>query len=259
MTAICRVLLSTGLCLSSVSLVLIPSAYAQQNTGAVSGTVTSSAGAAVAGASVSALDERSGFVRDTATTIAGTYSFPAVEAGVYTVTFKNAGFKTTVAKGITAGTARRTVLNVSLESGDPSVTVQTPGAPNQLMEGESSVLGSEFSPKALGDTPLFVRGDLRNGEMFVTWLPGVTNGLLQTNIAGGLRRGKEVLIDGASATSAANGGVVTPFPTSGQLSEFRLVTNSLPAEFGRTSGGVEVWVARRGFNRTARAIRSRWN
>lgn len=248
MTAICRVLLSTGLCLSSISLVLIPSAYAQQNTSAVSGTVTSSAGAAVAGASVSALDERSGFVRDTMTTVAGTYSFPAVEAGVYTVTFKNAGFKTTVAKGIAAGTARRSVLNVSLESGDASVTVQMLGAPNQLMEGQSSVLGSEFSPKALADTPLFVRGDLRNFEMFVTWLPGVTNGLLQTDIAGGLRRGKEVLIDGAPATSAANGGVVTPFPTSGQLSEFRLLTNSLPAEFGRTSGGVEVWVARRGFN-----------
>lgn len=246
MTANWRVLLSTGLCLSLASFVLSFPAFAQLNTSAISGVVSGSDGKGITGASVSARNEAAGYTQETKTFESGVYSFPALAAGTYTVTFTNTGSKTVVAKGLEVGVARRSVLNARLEAG--SGTIEAASIPNQGLEGDSSVLASQFSPRIMADTPLFVRGDLRNAETFVTWLPGVVNGVAETDIAGGMRRGKEVLIGGATATSAAGGGTVSPFPTGGQLSEFRLLTNSLPAEFGRTSGGVEVWEPRRGYN-----------
>ncbi len=245
-TAIRRLLLSTGLCLLIVLLGLAPAASAQQSSSAISGTITSADGKPISGASVSAQNEGTGETHATTSNAAGAYSIFSLEAGLYTVTVKNTGSRTTIAKGILASVARRGVLDVRLEAGDQAQVVQSAAGSAQLMESESAVLGAELPPSAQAQIPLFVNHDLRNIELFATWLPGVTNGTLETDISGGLRRGKEVLIDGASGTSAANGGVANPFPTGGQLSELRLLTASIPAEIGRTSGGVEVWVARRG-------------
>ena len=181
-TAIRRVLLSTGLCLSFISFGLIAPANAQQNTGALSGTVTASDGKAAADAAISARNLGTGAVHETKANMAGAYTFPALTPGRYAVTFGAAGSRTTPPANAEVAVARRSVLNVRLESGERSALSQPVVVPNLLLERESSVLGSEFSPAALAVTPLFVRGDLRNGELFATWLPGVTNGLAETDM-----------------------------------------------------------------------------
>ena len=83
-----RILLSAGLCLG-----LFSSGYAQQNTSALSGMVSTPAGAATA-ASVTAKNEASGRVRKTTATSVGTYAFPSLEPAPYTLTFESAGFGT---------------------------------------------------------------------------------------------------------------------------------------------------------------------
>ncbi len=245
MTATWRGLFLAGLCLGLVLTGSGPAAFGQQNQSEIAGIVSLANGQAVSGASVTAKNDGTGQIRKAATAVDGSYDIFGIEPGPWTVTVQGAGMKTAVYKAIEVETAQRSVLNVSLESGGGTVdsVLLAPA-----MESASAVVGTDFAAALLVNVPVFVRGDLRNGEIFATWAPAVVNGLIDTNIVGGLRRGKDVLIDGSSATGAGNVGVVSPFPTSGQLSEVRVLTKSLSAEYGRTSGGVEVWTARRGTN-----------
>ena len=237
-----RILLSAVLCFG-----LLSSGYAQQNTSALSGMVSTPAGAATA-ASVTATNEASGRVRKTTATNVGTYAFPSLEPAPYTVTFESAGFGTLNVTGVDVAVARRSVVNATLETGSQNRMIAASSLAGEPLESASAALSSDIAPALMGQAPLFVLGGLRNEQTFVSYLGGNANGYLENNVAGGIRRGKDVLIDGASAASSGEGGITRVFPTGGQLGEFRVLTSALPAEYGRTSGAVEVWATRAGGN-----------
>ena len=67
--------------------------HAQTNQGQIAGNVTDASGAAVAGASVTAKSAESGSVYTTRSTSAGSYRFPSIQLGSYTVTTAFTGFK----------------------------------------------------------------------------------------------------------------------------------------------------------------------
>src|SRR5713101_3058778 len=66
--------------------VSVPSAEAQKTSGTITGTVTDPSGAAVPGAAVGIVNERTGAARETATNEEGSYSFPELEPGSYRLT-----------------------------------------------------------------------------------------------------------------------------------------------------------------------------
>jgi hypothetical protein len=80
----------------------------------------------------------------------------------------------------------------------------------------------------------------------------VNNGVQDSSINGGARRSKEILIDGASHTNPESGG--TAFTSNGGIGsvemyeEFRLLTSNFSAEYGRSGGGIEVFVTKSGTN-----------
>lgn len=78
-------------------------------------------------------------------------------------------------------------------------------------------------------------------------MPGV-NSFREVSIAGSGGRGKEVLIDGASLTIPESGGVVFNFPGAEMFAEFKLLTGTYSAEYGRFGGGVETFVTKSGAN-----------
>ncbi|MEN6601880.1 MAG: hypothetical protein ABFD86_05640, partial [Bryobacteraceae bacterium] len=61
-------------------------------------------------------------------------------------------------------------------------------------------------------------------------------------------RAKEILIDGASLTIPESGGVSFNFPGFEAYSEFKLITSSFNAEYGRLGGGLETFVTKSGTN-----------
>src|SRR4029077_17695970 len=76
---------------------LVPPAIqlmAQTVRGVLTGTVTDPSGAVVAGASVVATETQTGVKSATLTSSAGSYRFPELPLGVYTVEITQSGFKT---------------------------------------------------------------------------------------------------------------------------------------------------------------------
>ena len=231
-----------------LALALALSAWAQQNTGSLSGVVIGPNGMPVAGAAVTATHDATGQEVRTETGPFGLYLFPGLEVGMYTVTVTAPGFQTATVTGQPVEVATRSVLDVFLQPGGSGQTSQI-SATGAVLEESSADLGTFFSQKLLTDLPIFVRGGIRDPQSLVTYAPTVRNGGTESSINGGPLLSKEILLDGSSHTSPEAGGVSLAFPAPEQFSEFRVLTSAYGAEYGRTGGGIEAWVPRRGGNR----------
>lgn len=228
-----------------------PLLFAQSNTGSMSGSVTDPNGAAVAGANVLLKSDTTGQDYRTIATETGSYTFPSLPVGPYTISIEHAGFKKLTQTGVQILIATRASLNLQLQIGDVSQSVDV-SADAPLLSAASSDLGTNFQPKLMKDAPLFVSGGFRSPENFISFMPGVNNGTQDSSINGGSRRSKEILIDGASHTNPESGG--TSFTSNGGLGsvemfgEFKLLTGNFSAEYGRSGGGVEIFVTKSGTN-----------
>jgi hypothetical protein len=219
--------------------------FGQTNQGSISGSITDPNGAAVPGVRVQATRLETKQTFETATSDAGLYVFPDLPTGSYTVSVEKAGFKRGERSGIEIRVAQRQPLDFQLQIGDVQQTVEVQSvAP--LLELTTSERGQSFSTKFMNSLPLFT-GGIRNPEAFVGYMPGVNAGAEQS-ISGSIGRAKEVLLDGASQTIPESGGTVFNFPSAEQFGEFKLITGSYSAEYGRFGGGVEIFISKSGTN-----------
>lgn len=219
---------------------------AQVTTGSLNGSVTDPAGAAIPGAKVIATQESTGQAYETVTSSSGIYVLPTLAVGKYSLTVEKEGFKKSVRGNLEIRIAARLTLDLSLEVGDITQSVDvTAAAP--LLETSTSERGQNFSPQFMSNLPLFT-GGIRNPENFVSYMPGVNATPQEQSISGSGGRGKEVMIDGASLTIPESGGVVFNFPSAEIFSEFKLLTGTYSAEYGRFGGGVELFVTKSGGN-----------
>ncbi|MEO7145860.1 MAG: TonB-dependent receptor [Bryobacteraceae bacterium] len=225
--------------------------FAQSDTGSLSGRITDASNAYVAGAKVVVTDDATGVSRPATANQDGFYEYSSLPVGAYTIQVENPGFKRTRQSGINISVATRLTVNLVLSLGDTQQTVnvieQTP-----VTDTETSDIGTAFQPKFMQDAPLFVSGGFRNPENFISYVPGVNGGQQETSVNGGARRSKEILIDGASHTNPESGGVA--FAANGGIgsvemySEFKVLTNNFSSEYGRSGGGVEIFVTKSGTN-----------
>ena len=220
-------------------------AWAQQNTGSLSGTVADQTAGAVPVATVTATHLDTGLKTTTVTTSAGVYVFASLPVGMYEVSVEKAGFKKLNRKNIEVRVAQRQALDLLMEVGNVSESVEVT-AQGPLLDTVTSERGQNFSNKLMNSLPLFT-GGIRNASSFVTYMPGV-NSYREVSISGSGGRGKEVMIDGASLTIPESGGVVFNFPGTEMFQEFKLVTAAYSAEYGRFGGGVETYVSKSGGN-----------
>src|SRR5208337_2423562 len=109
--------------MAAVMLALAPFVFGQV-TGAIQGTIYDPSGAAVAGASVKVTNEATGVARTGETEAEGHFRIPDLLAGTYEVQVAKSGFKTLVRKNIEL--AAESVLNIDLKLnvGDSSETVE---------------------------------------------------------------------------------------------------------------------------------------
>src|SRR5262249_56548525 len=61
-------------------------------------------------------------------------------------------------------------------------------------------------------------------------------------------RAQELLVDGASNTNPESGGISFNFPAAEMFGEFKLLTSTFDAEYGRFGGGIEIYVTKSGTN-----------
>ncbi len=232
--------------LLALTTALSPLASAQTATGSVSGSIHDANGAAVPGARVSARNDATGVALATQSSEAGVYVFPTVPVGVYTISVEKDGFKKATRTGLEIRVAMRQEQDLTLEVGDVQQSVEVT-ADAQLLETVTPQRGQNFSPQMMNNLPLFT-GGIRNPQAFISYMPGVSVGTPETSISGSGGRAAEILMDGASFTIPESGGAVFNFPSAEMFSEFKLLTGTYDAEYGRFGGGVQIFVTKSGTN-----------
>ena len=234
------------LCLFLLFLFILPVALlAQTATGSISGAVTDPNGASVPSANVVATHVPTGRQYTSVTTQAGLYVFPSLPTGPYTITVKQAGFKTYVQTGIEVRVQLREVIDVKLELGTVQQTVEVK-ASAPVLETANPTRGSGMSPQQMANLPLW-NGSLELANTFVGYMPGV-NSNSETSVNGSIGRGEEIMIDGATMVSPESGGVVLIFPGFYGFGEFKLITSGFTAEYGRAGGGIVQLTTKSGTN-----------
>ncbi len=242
-------------------LVTTGTALAQSDRGTIAGTVLDSSGAVVQGASVTATGANTGAVYKTTSTDTGAYRIPDMQVGVYNLTITATGFKTSEQKGLVVQINTTSSLDVTLQPGVVTDTL-TVLADVPTLETETSDIGTVVSTRQILELPLAVnatgQSHLRSPETFVFLTPGTTgpgtadsgSGIFQAKLAGGQNFGNEVLLDGASTARADSGSSFDQTaPSVEALEEFKVTTSTVPAEFGRTTGGVESFTTKSGTNK----------
>ena len=229
------------------------SAFGQSTGGRILGRVTDSTGAVLKDVKVTLINEATGVSRDSQTNDSGDYSFPEVPVGNYRLEFDQAGFKKNIRHGVTLDVNQVITLNMTMQIGATAETVDvTSEAP--LVDTTSTQLGTVVNDRAIVQLPL----NQRDTYQFLSLQPGVSsqvgadlyyggNSTGSVSVNGGRGRANNFSVNGGDANDMfANLPTVQPSPDS--VEEFRIITNTFDAEYGRNSGAVVNVVTKSGTN-----------
>jgi len=248
-TAVCLIVF-TGICLS------IPvSLSAQGASGRVLGRVSDPTGAVLSGAKVTLTNEATNVSRNGLTNDSGDFSFVDVVPGTYTLQYELTGFKKNVQKSVIVDVNQVVTLNSTLQIGGSQETVEVTSEAPQV-DTTSTQLGAVINDRSVNELPL----NTRDTYQFLQLQPGVQAqlGSSGTTFAGSDDPGSVSVNGGRTRANnfSVNGGdandqfVNTPTiePTPDAVEEFRVITNTFDAEYGRNSGSVVNVITKSGTN-----------
>jgi hypothetical protein len=254
-------LLQTALVVITFAL-LVGVASAQSDKGTLAGTVFDPSGAVVANATVTATGTQTGSVYTAVTSNSGSYRLSNMNVGSYNVKATSSGFKTAENTGVVIQVNTVASLDIKLEIGTASdMTTVSADAPG--LQTESADIGTVVSTKQIKDLPIALNSTgqsfLRSAETFVFLTPGTagpgtnsdasSSGIFESKLGGGQNFATEVILDGVSTQRADSGSAFDQTaPSVEALQEFKVTTSTIPAEFGRTSGGLESFTTKSGTN-----------
>jgi hypothetical protein len=217
---------------------------AQIGAAALSGRVADPGGGALPGTSVTVMSVATGLSRTVAAGTDGEYMIQALPPGTYRLRAELSGFRPLVREGIRLATGETVAVDLQLEVGGVTEAITVTGAA-PLLRSETASLGQVIDQEKIVALPL-------NGRTFITLAglaPGVAlpPGSLLPRINGGRPRTNEYLFDGISVLQPEPGQVAF-VPVVDSIQEFKVESNSPPAEFGRFNGGVINLTTRSGSN-----------
>jgi carboxypeptidase family protein len=237
-------------------------AVAQSDRGTLAGTILDSSGAVVSGATITVTGADTGTVYNAVSSSSGAYRIQDIRLGAYNVTVVATGFKTAERTGVVVQVNTVSALDITLQVGDTKETM-TVVADAPTLQTESSDIGTVVDKRQIQDLPLALnstgQSHLRSTESFVFLTPGTagpgtnsdspSSGIFESKLSGGQNFSTEVILDGASIAHAELGSTFDEnAPSVEALNEFKVTTSTIPAEFGRTSGGVESFTTKSGVN-----------
>lgn len=247
-----RTVLWSTMFLMAVFLFVCGNAWAQ-TTGSLLGVVSDQNGAVVSSATVRATNTDTGFTAKTVSNSEGSYLVPLLPIGHYSISVTASGFKSFSESNVLIPVAQEIRVDVKLEVGQVDQTVSVNGNAINI-DTTTATLGETVDNARLEDLPL----NGRNAADLLGLLPGVADvsaPVYQTGARGGPSYSVSgsrtdfgnMQLDGTTITDAlANSNQNLPNPDA--LSEFRVLTDSYGAEYGRAGGGVILAVTKSGTN-----------
>ena len=242
-----------ALSILAISFAAAGSGNAQSTGGRVRGTVTDPSGGAVTGANLVLTNEANGTQRDTLSGTNGDYIFLEMPVGTYQIEVSQKGFKKYIRKGLVVDLNEVVGLDIPLQLGGSTEIVEVTGAP-PLVDTTSTQLGAVVNERAVSQLPLAQR----DAYQLLQLQPGVQSQVGLDTVYGSDRAGVVSVNGGRGRDNnfTVNGGdgndqfaglpAIQPSPDA--IAEFRVLTNTFDAEYGRNSGAVVNVVTKSGTN-----------
>src|SRR5688572_22157835 len=226
------------------SLAMAQSSPAQVLYGSLVGNVKDHTGAVIPGADVTITQQETNQSRSAATDETGSYSFPAVRTGTYTVKVSLSGFKEFAKTDVSVTLNSTTRIDVTLEVGAVTETVTVTGL-TPMLQTDRAEVRAEITEAELQDLPVPLG---RNYQHLFDNIPGFTppeeahsiqsnpSRSLAFNVNGVSRSTNNTRIEGASSINPWLPHVTAYVPSLESIQTVNIVSNSFDAEQGLAGG-----------------------
>jgi Carboxypeptidase regulatory-like domain len=245
-----------GLAVLGLLTILSVAAFSQSTSGRILGRVADPTGAVLTGVKITLTNEATGAARNTESNASGDYGFVEVVPGSYRAEFELTGFKKNIQTSVVVDVNQVVTLNSVLQVGASQEVVEVTSEAPQV-DTTSTQLGAVINNRSVNELPL----NTRDTYQFLQLQPGVQaqlgngNGSLfygsqdtgSVSVNGGRTRANNFSVNGGDANDQfVNLPTVQPSPDS--VEEFRVITNTFDAEYGRNSGSVVNVITKSGTN-----------
>jgi outer membrane receptor protein involved in Fe transport len=233
-----------------IALLIVPCAFAQETTAGLQGTVKDPSGSVMANASVEISGSALIGIRKAQTDVGGSFRFSALPPGQYTLTVTAAGFRTFKQSGIDLAVGRLPNLEISLEVGALTETIEVASTAT-IVDTTTSRVNVTVEQEVLNNLP---KG--RSFQSMIPFAAGARQEPLQSNrgardngfqIDGASDSENVYLIDGVNTTDTQNGGVGKNFQMD-FIEEVQIKSSGFEAEYGGALGGVINAIPKHGSN-----------
>ena len=238
----------------ALSLLVVPSAWAQGTSGAILGTITDSSGGLMAGVVVTVANLDTNAERAGATDSLGTFRFQGLPIGNYRLTAEKPGFSRYVQGPITLTVNQQAELRIGMQVGQVAETVQvSTDAP--LLNTTTAEVGVRFDERRISELPLTPNRNILQLALAVAGVSqraegqsGFTAGGVSFSTNGMRFRSNNFMVDGQDSNDPSVAGLTQTINNPDIVAEFRLITNQFSPEFGRAAGSVVNIITKAGTN-----------
>jgi len=232
--------------------------FAQMDQGSITGQVVDAKTASIAHAAINVRNERTAEVRTVESNDDGSYQILALKPSFYTIRVDAGGFATAEMTGVQLGVGQEIHRNFTLQLASVSTSVEVVANLEAAVDTSSASMGVNVNQREVTDLPLNGR---QVSQLFLQ-APGSQN--VGTGTFGEIRLSgrsweeNAIRYDGIEGSNVISGapGVLndelnTPFRLQASLEnvqEFRVESNTYPAEYGTGTGGQITLITKSGSN-----------
>jgi hypothetical protein len=224
--------------------------HAQTSSGTIAGTISDVSGAAIPGATVTALSKDTGETRVVKTNAVGGYRIESVTPGKFKLSVDSPNFGRTTTDNITVNASIVTSVNSVLKVGTAQQTVEV-SAEAASLDTDSGAISGTLGTTAIDNLP--IQG--LNPYFLALTLPGVqsvgnnafSNGI-NFSVDGARSRSNNFLIEGSDNNDAGIHGQGLQPENLDAIEQVVVLENAYQAEFGGGGGSVSNLIYKNGSN-----------
>src|SRR5262245_16719915 len=232
----------------AISLLCVASLWSQTATGRIVGTVSDPSGALIPGASITVNNVNTQVAVEVVTNEQGAYQVTLLPIGTYTVTANMPRFQKAVTKPEKLEINQSLRVDIKLVVGARTDEVVVNEGITRV-ETIAPTLGMSVTADQIASMPLNGRNtlDLALLKPGVVPTASAVGGAGTFNVAGGRSDSVTYLLDGGVNNNLLSNGVVLN-PNPDMIEEFKILTSTYNAEYGRNAGGIVSVVTKYGTN-----------
>ena len=237
------------------AILAIPTAsVAQTERGAISGIVADQTKAAVPGVSIKVINTGTNVTATVVSSESGGFNVANLPPGTYRLEATLEGFRKAVVEGIVLTAGATTRIDVSMDLGAMTETVNVV-AENTTLQTEDAKVATTVSNRLIDELPLVVGGAMRSPfDLISTVAEAKTGGGIgatAVSLGGGQGGAFGATLDGVSVNTNRQADITeTAFltPSLEAITEFAVETNGFKPEFGQAGGGGITFASKSGTN-----------